>query len=71
VLVFEVRLDRNDQLIYPTALMGVTILALVGLGLFRWLTDPAAATAELRRAEERVVRGDSPSEPPADAQEEP
>jgi hypothetical protein len=71
VLVFEVRLDRIDQLIYPTALMGVTILALVGLGLFRWLTDPAAATAELRRAEERVVRGDSPSEPPADAQEEP
>ena len=43
VLVFEVKLDHIDQLIYPTALMGVAILALVGLGLFRWLTDTVAA----------------------------
>ena len=63
VLVFEVKLDHIDQLIYPTALMGVAILALVGLGLFRWLTDPAATTAELRRLEEQTVRADSPSDP--------
>lgn len=61
VLVFEVKLEELDRLIYPTALMGVAILALVGLGLFRWLTDPAQANAELRRAEERAAQADSPS----------
>ena len=63
VLVFEVKLDQIEQLIYPTALMVAAILALVGLGLFRWLTDPAATTAHLRQAEEQIVRADSPSGP--------
>ncbi|MGD9511693.1 MAG: hypothetical protein AB7I59_19400 [Geminicoccaceae bacterium] len=61
VLVFEVKLEELDRLIYPTALMAVAILALVGLGLFRWLTDPAQANAELRRAEEQAAQADSPS----------
>ena len=39
--------------------------ALVGLGLFRWLTDPAEETAELRRKEEQIAQGDSPSDTPA------
>ena len=63
VLVFEVKLDHIEQLIYPTALMGIAILALVGLGLFRWLTNPAAADANLHRAEERIAQSDSPSGP--------
>ena len=63
VLVFEVKLDHIEQLIYPTALMAVAILALVVLGLFRRLTDPAATTAHLRQAEEQIVRADSPSGP--------
>ena len=61
VLVFEVKLEQIEQLIYPTALMGTAILALVGLGLFRWLTDPVAADAHLHRAEERIARADSAS----------
>ena len=61
VLVFEVKLEELDRLIYPTALMAVAILALVGLGLFRRLTDPSHSTAELRRAEEQVAQADSPS----------
>ena len=32
VLVFEVKLDHIEQLIYPTALMAAAILALVGSG---------------------------------------
>jgi tellurite resistance protein TehA-like permease len=59
VLVFEVKLEELDRLIYPTALMAVAILALVGLGLFRRLTDPSAGTADLRQAEERRAQGDS------------
>jgi hypothetical protein len=61
VLVFEVKLEELDRLIYPTALMAVAILALVGLGLFRRLTDPSAGTADLRQAEERRAQGDSES----------
>ena len=59
VLVFEVKLDHIEQLIYPTALMAVAILALVGLGLFRWFTDPADAGAVLHLAEERIARAEN------------
>ena len=65
VLVFEVKLDQLERLTYPTALMAVAILALVGLGLFRWLTDPAEETAELRREEEQIAQDDSPADAPA------
>ena len=61
VLVFEVKLEELDRLIYPTALMAVAILALVGLGLFRRLTDPTAGNAELRRAEEKIAQADGGS----------
>lgn len=59
VLLFEVKVDHIENLIYPTALMAVAILALVGLAVFRRLTDPAAADAELHRAEERIAREDA------------
>lgn len=62
VLVFEVKLEELDRLIYPTALMAVAILALVGLGLLRKLTDPTAGNAELHRAEERIAQTDGESE---------
>ncbi len=61
VLLFEVKIDHIEQLIYPTALMAVAILALVGLAVFRWLTDPAAANAEMHRAEERIAHADTES----------
>ena len=67
VLLFEVKLDQLERLIYPTALMAVAILALVGLGLFRWLTDPAEETADLRHQEEQIAQSDGPSGIPARA----
>jgi hypothetical protein len=38
VLVFETKLERVADLIYPTALMAVAVAAMVGLGLFQRLT---------------------------------
>ena len=38
VLVFETKLERLSDLVYPTALMGIAVAAMVGLGLFHWLT---------------------------------
>jgi hypothetical protein len=71
VLLFEVKLDHVDRLIYPTALMGVAILVLVGLGLFRWLTDPSPGTARERRIEEEIVRAGGPPGARDDAAEKP
>lgn len=39
VIVIETKMQDVSDLIYPTALMAVTVLALVGLGAFRKLTD--------------------------------
>jgi hypothetical protein len=38
VLVFETKLENINQLIYPTGLLAVAILAVVGLGLFQRLS---------------------------------
>lgn len=38
VLVFETKLERISDLIYPTGLMAVAVAAMVGLGLFLWLS---------------------------------
>ena len=57
--MFEVKLDHIDQLLYPTALMAVAIMALIGLALFRWLTNPAEADAVLHRAEERIAHDEA------------
>ena len=38
VLVFETKLERIADLIYPTALMAVAVLAVIGLGLFQRLS---------------------------------
>ncbi len=47
LLVFETKLERVSDLIYPTALMAVAVGALVGLGVF------------LRLSTESSVRGAS------------
>jgi hypothetical protein len=39
VLIFEVKTEHVELLLFPTAVMAVAVLALVGLGLFRKLTD--------------------------------
>jgi hypothetical protein len=38
VLVFETKLERIGDLIYPTALMAVAVAAVIGLGLFQRLS---------------------------------
>lgn len=38
VLVFETKFERMAELIYPTGLMAVAVAAMIGLGLFQWLT---------------------------------
>ena len=49
VLIFEVKREDVADLVYPAAVMAVAVLALVGLGLFRKLTDQP--DPESRRAE--------------------
>ena len=39
VPIFEVKTEHVELLLFPTAVMAVAVLALVGLGLFRKLTD--------------------------------
>ena len=38
VLVFETKLERVADLVYPTGLMIVAVAAMVGLGVFQWLS---------------------------------
>jgi hypothetical protein len=44
VLVFETKFENITHLIYPSGLMAVGVLALVGLGLFQRLTAEARVT---------------------------
>jgi hypothetical protein len=43
VLVFEMKQGQVSALLYPSVLMGSAILALVGLGVFQWLSSKADA----------------------------
>jgi hypothetical protein len=43
VLVFETKQEQVSALLYPSILMGSAILALVGLGVFQWLSSKADA----------------------------
>ena len=62
VLVFETKQEQVSSLLYPSALMGSAVLALVGLGVFQWLSSKADALRpwESAKAEEEVhkVKGD-------------
>jgi hypothetical protein len=46
VLLFKIRRESIADMIYPTGLLIVAVLALVGLGVFRKLTDAFATGAE-------------------------
>jgi hypothetical protein len=46
VLVFEAKTDGVALILYPTALMAVGVLALVGLGLFHRLSTPPPGRAD-------------------------
>lgn len=43
VIVFEAKEENVRDLVYPTLLMAVSVLALVGLGLFQWLSRQAGS----------------------------
>jgi hypothetical protein len=43
VLVFETTQGQVSALLYPSVLMGSAVLALVGLGVFQWLSSKADA----------------------------
>lgn len=45
VLVFETKLERITDLIYPTGLMAVAVAAMIGLGLFMWLSAERGGNA--------------------------
>lgn len=55
VLVFEFKRENIADLIYPTGLLLVAVLTLVGLGIFRKLTDAFAIGAE-HDAEDEISR---------------
>ena len=63
VLVFETKQEQLSFLLYPSALMGSAVLALVGLGVFQWLSSKADSLRpwESAKAEEEVqqVQGES------------
>jgi hypothetical protein len=58
VLVFETKQEQVSSLLYPSALMGSAVLALVGLGVFQWLSSKADALRpwESAKAEEEVQK---------------
>ena len=62
VLVFETKQEQVSALLYPSALMGSAVLALVGLGLFQWLSSKADALQPWESAKAEVeaqeVQGD-------------
>lgn len=54
VLIFEVKTEDVTKLIHPTAVMAVAVLALIGLGLFRKLTDDSASVQQAGRNGQKV-----------------
>jgi hypothetical protein len=58
VLVFETKQEQVSSLLYPSALMSSAVLALVGLGVFQWLSSKADALRpwESAKAEEEAQK---------------
>lgn len=60
VAVFQVGADRLQLLLYPVLLLATSVLALVGLGVFQWLSRSSEAS-QLARAEEHKVQREAKS----------
>ncbi len=56
VIVFQHK-DEPYMLFYPTALLGVAVFAVIGLGIFQWLTREAQETREDSKDEEPGNQG--------------
>ncbi|MBA3562656.1 MAG: hypothetical protein H0W33_01320 [Gammaproteobacteria bacterium] len=59
VIVFETKEGNVRELIYPTFLMAVGVLALVGLGLFQWLSRHAGSIEQATQADEDEAEAQS------------
>lgn len=59
VMVFETRRDPV-QTLYPTALFAIVVLALVGLGVYQWLSIQVERIAEMEKEDEALARAESP-----------
>jgi hypothetical protein len=55
VLVLETKSSRTDQIIYPTLLLLVAVIAVIALGLFQRLSRDGAAPGEVRRRDVDAV----------------
>ncbi len=56
VAVFQVGTDRMQLLLYPVLLLATSVLALVGLGVFQWLSRSSEASQQAITEEHKVQR---------------
>jgi len=47
-MVFEVQRTNAREVLYPAALFAIVVFALVGLGVYQWLSTQAERSAETR-----------------------
>lgn len=59
VMVFDARRTNPPDAIYPTALLAVVVFALVGLGVFQWLSTRVEQHAEVVDGDDDRSRADS------------
>jgi hypothetical protein len=62
VMVFEVDKERIERLLYPIMLLGMSVLALVGLSIFQWLSRTSEETPQAA-AEERSAQRSARAKP--------
>jgi hypothetical protein len=62
VLVFEVDSERIERMLYPVILLGISVVALVGLGIFQWLSR-ASESAPQAAPEGRTSQRSRPAKP--------
>jgi hypothetical protein len=56
VMVFEASRGNSAAAVYPIALFGVAVLALVGLGVFQWLSNEVEQASPNEAAQEKQRR---------------
>jgi hypothetical protein len=61
VIVFETKQERVSHLLYPSVLLVSAVLALIGLGIFQWLSSKAEAVKPWESAEAEAEAQDGRS----------
>ena len=62
VLVFETKHEQVSALVYPSIVMGSAVLALVGLGVFQWLSSKADALRPWESAKAEMENQEGPEQ---------